>query len=191
MIPRSALFIIIIILFGFIYFLATVMESNAASGQIIVYNEDGTVEKVETFSYTPDKTPYVPPKVKQDPAPEPPKGMRFIQPEEEVEEETEEEKNYRHDVNGKKKKKKSRDALGRRKKIKKIESQRVGDKQVTVVTREETDKAGRVFETKEVQVDNRSSGSRRQQHNANKRAIKTKRFKVEKQKTVYKRRGFP
>ncbi|KXH69822.1 MAG: hypothetical protein AM326_01745 [Candidatus Thorarchaeota archaeon SMTZ-45] len=143
--------------FGFLLILFVIF-AEAKSGQIIVYDDEGNVEHVEKFQYTPDKTPY---------RPAPVKGLHIV-PEEEVkedvpelpvvdEEETKEEMDYRHDVNGSNKRK--RDWRGRRKRIKKIENKVVDGKNVQVITRKEEDRQGRIYETKEYTIDNRSTST--------------------------------
>jgi len=191
----------LVCVFGFLLIIF-VLFAEAASGKIIVYDDAGNVEHVEKFTYdsTPSKFPF--PyrskrfKVadeKEPEEPEPPKGLHFIkeEPEEDVPE-IDVEDEYEKDEHGKDKKAKrrGRDALGRKKRIKKITSERIGNKQVTVITREETDTSGRVFKTKEYTIDPRFSGNRRQQYNASKNAPNSKRFKTEKQIPVYKRRGY-
>jgi hypothetical protein len=166
----------IICTIGFLLILFAIF-AEANSGKIVVYNEDGSVEKVEQFTYTPAKETY------QKPAPV--KGFHIV-PQEEVEEDVpeipitpaikEEDKESNSNRRGK-----ERDSQGRRRKIKKIENHQIDDKNVQVITRKETDKKGQIYETKEYIIDNRSSGSVRQRKKASDEAPNPERFKIERQ----------
>jgi len=144
MIPRKVLLVIIIMLFGFIYILATSMESEGASGEIVVYDDEGNVEHVEKFTYVPDKRPYIPPRkvitnrtvepVKRPPAPT---AMKLV---------TEEEVKEDDDDNSRRQK---------RRKIKKIEYTKENGQLTTIVTRHERTPSGKEYITKEKIVDNR------------------------------------
>lgn len=178
-----------------------VATCDGASGEIIVYDNEGKVERVERFNY--DSSKSIPRKrtrvveEKKVEEPEPPKGLHFMkeEPEEDVPEIDVEDDNDGRNLHRKKKKKSrksERDALGRKKKIKKIRNMQIRGRNVQVITRKETDRSGRVFETKEWIIDNRSNAkSGRQQFNANKNAPDAKRFKTEVEIPTYKRRGYP
>ena len=178
---KQMLLVIIIILFGIIYFMA---DAKAESGKIVIYNEDGTVEKVETFSYTPDKRPYVAPKVITNRpintnAPPAPTGMRLVTEPEQVHI-VDRVNEGNDDIRLRKGSKKKTRWFGRTRKIKKIEYGKVNGKAVTIIHRKETDKRGRVYKTQEVTVDNRyDAKSVREQKKASDNAPPTKKIYTE------------
>jgi len=193
----------LVCVFGFLLIIF-VLFAEAASGKIIVYDDAGNVEHVEKFTYdsTPSKFPFPyrskyrtamteEDEVEEEPeTPLPPKGLHMIiEPEEEYIEEDEDEEYDRDREEGKYRD--GRDWRGRRKKIIKIRSERVGNRQVTTYTRLESDKSQNLFRTKEVVIDNRFTGNRRQQWKASQEAPNSKRLYFEKQIPVYKRRGYP
>lgn len=116
----------------------------AEEGQITVYNEDGSVAKEYKFRYKKSTYQYVPPqdKTEKDMAPAPPSRPRIVSTAV-----VEEDKEDRNEV------KVFRRRHGLRKKIKKIESQRVGDHQVTIIHREIKTPTGRRYKQKEIFVD--------------------------------------
>ena len=160
--------------------------AHAEQGKIVVYDEKGKVVHEEKFDYKPVKdirsfVRYTQSQADRDKKkeqafpPEPPKGMHLVK-----EEPEEEDNDDERDLDEKRKKNRTYNHQGRSRKIKKIENRKVDGKNVQVITRKERDKRGRVFETKEVTIDNRvAPATRRQQYSASKKAPNAKKIHLE------------
>ena len=173
----------IICTIGFLILLFAIF-AEANSGKIIVYDEEGKVIHVEKFGYTPDKRPYVAPKVITNRpintnAPPAPTGMRLVTEPEQVHI-VDRVNEGNDDIRLRKGSKKKTRWFGRTRKIKKIEYGTVDGKAVTIIHRKETDKRGRVYKTQEVTVDNRyDAKSVREQKKASDNAPPTKKIYTE------------
>jgi hypothetical protein len=155
----------------FILFLA--LNAEGGDGTIKIYNKDGKVTKEVKFNDN-DYRPYIRPRKKP--------VVRQTEEVEEVEQEMEAPKAPTgiHIVPQEQSKRKKR---GRDRKIKRIETKRIGGREVTVITRELKSASDTEFHDKiehEVTIDNRAGNlSPRQRHSLSKKASGTKRFYIE------------
>lgn len=158
--------IVIISFFLALFALSLVIAEQVfgEQGKIIMYNDDGTVEKVETFGYIPDKRPYRKPTVitnktiEKEPdttAPAPPTGGHIVEEPQNFEDGWKK-KSYK-DMTKKERAvwRKMTKRSGRTRKVTKIESYSENGRQVTTIHRNEKDKRGQRWKTKETMYDNR------------------------------------
>jgi len=147
-----------------IFILFATIESKGETGRIIVYNEDGSIDKEVVFEYDPAKEKYVVPEkiIEQEPdikAPKPPSAPRIVEPEPYVNFQEGWKKKPYKEMSKKEQAvwRKMTKYQGRTRVVTKVESRRIGNQQITTIHRREKDKRGRRFKTKETIIDNRYS----------------------------------